>query len=319
MGLGMMNYEDLSLKGYEVLEGVAPDNPSSLALPDQDAESTEEAHNTPSPFDAFPEAEIPYYQPYTLRPLAVPRPLFRPTLTRRSNCHHSIVSRQWTIDQYETCGSCGRRPFMRWFYVCAEESYGDSISGGSLLSPWITEAILAGEYTDTQRNMLLEQKLRVLEMCERARKQEEYDISFRLENMNEHGFHNPHPGVPQPRSQPSRCRYRACYHCDRKLQDRTWLSLNAVCNDPNIKPPTAWDLWDTPVSDVKFVSNLGLRNPPPPPPPPPHRSQYAYLAFQLRRRSQYVYDSRRAGYGSYSSFQNPMTMLSTIEEVSDEE
>ncbi|KAL2826594.1 hypothetical protein BDW59DRAFT_144923 [Aspergillus cavernicola] len=114
---------------------------------------------------------------------------------------------------------------------------------------------------------------------------------------------------------PARCNYRACHHCDRKLQERTWLSLNEICNDPDIKPPSAWDLWETPVSDVNLVSNLGLRCPPAPV-PPPHRS-YVYRGSQ-RHRIQRVTGNYLVGHGSSLSLRTLMSTLSTIEEISEE-
>ncbi|KAL4931904.1 uncharacterized protein BDV17DRAFT_288476 [Aspergillus undulatus] len=216
---------------------------------------------------------------YTVRPLIISPPRQPPL---QNNCYHSTVTRQWRIDEHETCNSCGRKPFLRWFYLCTEDTSGYTASidqSGSLLSEWITEAILDGEYTVEERDLLIEQKLKVLSVCEWERNRAGAHFNANQGNQHQHGLNQP-PGsnfnAPQIPSRPSRCHYRACYHCDRKLQERTLLGLNAVCDDPNVRPPSAWDLWETPVSDARVVRNLGLRAPRPPQ-PPPHSSQYVYV------------------------------------------
>ncbi|KAL4976853.1 hypothetical protein BDW66DRAFT_150610 [Aspergillus desertorum] len=311
-----MNGEDPG--SYPVLMGVSLDTDPDMASY-QHVESVDTAED---PVEAPGESQEPddsYHQPYTIAPVAAPYPRQQ---HRHDNCSHSTVTRQWRIDQYETCNTCGKRPLLRWFYLCTEDNtdYSASIDrNGSLLSEWITDAILEGEYTDEQRDKLWQQKLEVLELCEMERTLSMsgscYDPSHETEQQYEfHQFETHQSRLSADvHSRPGRCQYRACHHCDRKLQERTWVSLNAVCNNPDATPPSAWDLWETPVSDLEVVRNLGLR-PSRPPLPPPHISQYSYRAFH-RRRVRRI--SHVAGYES-SLNMGAMSNLSTIEEITEE-
>ncbi|KAL4862224.1 hypothetical protein BDV12DRAFT_179106 [Aspergillus spectabilis] len=321
-----MDGENLPLGPYPVLEGVAPDSASSATF--EHLESVEVAQDapeaTPDPHDTLASS----YSLYASRPLGIPRPRPPP---RQNNCYHSIVTRQWRVAEYETCDTCGRRPFLRWFYLCTEDTSGylaSNYRNGSFLSSWMTEAILAGEYTNAQRDLLFEQKLGVLEMCEKERGLAHASLSIHKARFETKVFEQqegggsqahlsgldleagPSNAVPQLPSRPARCHYRSCYHCDRRLQERAWLSLNGVCSDPDVRAPSAWELWETPVSEVDHVRNLGLRTPPPI--PPPHTSTYVYRASQHRqiRRSSRHY---LAGYESSISVAL-MTELTTIEE-----
>ncbi|KAL2808237.1 hypothetical protein BJX63DRAFT_409797 [Aspergillus granulosus] len=303
----MASYEDIPLESFEVLEGVAP---AGQSLHDQNAESADETHNTSSPVNSSPGSEGIDFLLYTASSLAVSSP-------NQDYCYHSTVSRQWRIDEYETCDSCGNRPHFRWFYLCTEDTsgYSDSVGpDGSFLSPWITDAILAGEYSDAQRGILLKQKLGVIEMCERERRQAQARPSFGHEDRTVHSSRCLNRSIPPIHPRPARCRYRVCHHCDRRLQERAWLSINAVCNDPNIEPPSTWDLWATPVSDATIVSNLGLRRSAP---PQSQFSQYVYRGVQCRR-GQDVSENYSVDYDPSSDFSGLMRRLSTIEEISEE-
>lgn len=196
----------------------------------------------------------------------------------------------------------------------------------------MTEAILEGEYTEELRNTLLKQKLEVLEMCEMEKVGPTAGNRFKTTKATEqpysyhHEAHQTGSGAeagsssafPNVQSRPSRCSYRACYHCDRKLEERTWVSLNGVCDDPNVQPPSAWDLWETPVSNADHVKNLGLR-PPRPPPPPPHSSQYS----QHTNRPSHRLNLRRSTGQYFAAYESSLSVgltsnLNTIEEMKEE-
>ncbi|KAL5336363.1 hypothetical protein BJX70DRAFT_372848 [Aspergillus crustosus] len=323
-----MDPDNLALGSYPVLEGVAPDSSSSATF--EHLESVEvtldTVEETPDPHDTLASS----YSLHATRPVVVARS--RP-LPRRIECHHSSVTRQWRVAEYETCDTCGVRPFFRWFYLCTEDTTDFLASNnrdGSFLSAWVTEAIIAGEYTDAQRDILIKQKIGVQKQCERVKNLAQASMSFHQDRVDTRVFeeqeeaassqanHNdleseagPSNAVPQLYIRPTRCHHRACYHCDRRMHERAWLSLNAVCDDPEVRSPTSWDIWDTPVSDVNHVRNLGLRKPTPPR-PPPHDTQYVYRAVQHRQIP-------RAS-GNYLVRHNSsinvaiMTELSTIEE-----
>ncbi|KAL4944405.1 hypothetical protein BDV06DRAFT_187553 [Aspergillus oleicola] len=307
------------LGSYPVLVGVSPDMTSSVRF--EHVESVDATEDDSSRTENLTGPDVSS-NVYAVRPSVVPLPRQPP---RQDNCSHSTVTRQWRCDEHETCNTCGRKPFLKWFYLCTEDTSGYAASidqSGSLLNEWITEAILEGEYTDNERDTLIEQKLKVLEMSERERnlsaarskagRGNGYQYDRPSTGLNQHPF--PRLGAFQLPPRAPRCNYRSCYHCDRKLQERTWVNLNAVCDDPNIRPPSSWDLWETPVSDARIVKTLGLRAPYPPQ-PPPHSALYGYRASYRRhiRRSSRIYVT---GYNS-SLDVALLSNLTTIEEISE--
>ncbi|KAE8154721.1 hypothetical protein BDV25DRAFT_135640 [Aspergillus avenaceus] len=63
--------------------------------------------------------------------------------------------------------------------------------------------------------------------------------------------------APLPRSI---CAFKACRSCERRhgvLEERTWLSLNEICSDPNILPPKSWELLRRPISSARVLRNIG--------------------------------------------------------------
>ncbi|KAE8348506.1 hypothetical protein BDV28DRAFT_161285 [Aspergillus coremiiformis] len=220
----------------------------------------------------------------------------------QQNCHHSVIERQFCVDRMETCESCGRRPFLGWLYLCTEDTSGfsdplDPING-PFLSPWILKAMEDGHYTTDQKEIVIHQKLNVVRMAERERgpappplsmvyaersMHDEYyqddpwvelveDVSQRHERSprtsestvhfehtekSSHIFQRPLPPPP--------CTFKACRYCERRygnLEERTWISLNKICNDPSIPPPDSWELLERPVSDANILRNIGLRSQP---------------------------------------------------------
>lgn len=319
-----MDSDDLG--SYPVLVGVAPDTEPDVTFEHQ--ESVDTTEDMFSDIEDSHETGRSFYRPLAMNPV-VPDPR---QAVYQDHCYHSTVTRQWRINPYETCNKCGRIPFLRWFYLCTEDTSGYTgpiDQTGSLLSEWITEAILEGEYTDAQRDKLIEQKLRVLEMCEKEKNMDMSEPQFSPSQGAEFqpGYHSPThqgrvtaetgPSFTQPQAYlgPIRCQFRACHHCEHKLQERAWLSLNAICDDPDATPLNDWDFWKTPMSDASIVRNLGLR-PPKPPPVPPHLSQYGYSVSQ-RRRMRRCYRQYIPGYGS-SLIVALMSNLSTIWEVNEE-
>lgn len=319
-----MDGDDLG--SYPILVGVVPDTEPDMTSERQ--ESLDTTENMISDIEDALQAERAFYRPLAMNPV-VPQPR---QAVYEDYCYHSTVTRQWRINAYETCNNCGRIPFLRWFYLCTEDTSGYTgplDQSGSLLSEWITEAILEGEYTDAQRDKLIEQKLGVLDMCEKERNM--YMSTPRFSHSQEAEFQPEYHSAthqgrvtaeagprfiqPQADSRPVRCQFRACHHCERKLQERTWLSLNAICDDPNATPLNDWDFWKTPMSDANIVRNLGL-HPPKPPPVPPHLSQYGYSVSQ-RRRMRRCYRQHIPGYES-SLIVALMSNLSTILEVNEE-
>ncbi|KAI9375610.1 hypothetical protein BJX61DRAFT_102285 [Aspergillus egyptiacus] len=311
-----MNEQGFSMDSFPVLEGVPPREETSIPTYEgiESPDTTDDTSSEDGPSTEHVEDASQQYG--TVRPVVTPYSHPRRRL-RNYECYHSTVSRQWRIDQYETCDSCGRRPFFGWFYICTEDTdgYSDPIDpDASLLSPWITEAILAGEYTEEQKEILIQQKLGVLRICERERQLAQSQARADAASFGLNSQTQPHR---------VRCTYRACYHCDRKLQERTWLSLNEICNDPNVKPPNAWDLSEIPIADARHVINLGTRSSPPPPPVPPPHLFLPHLSHSelvsLRRSMRRVSGTLIFTHESSVSLHSVMSSLSTIEEEDEED
>ncbi|GAB1210397.1 hypothetical protein APSETT445_009189 [Aspergillus pseudonomiae] len=241
---------------------------------------------------------LDYQSYYTGNPLMAP-PTAQSAI-RQHRCHHSVIERQFCIDRMETCNSCGRRPFLGWLYLCVEDTSGFSDAldpiNGPFLSPWILKAMEDGRYTTEQKEIVIHQKLNVVRTAERERgpvppplsmlyaersaqtghNQDDpwvelvEDVSQRDESASRTGesavrldhpeqtsqlLQHPHPALP--------CTFKACRFCERRhgnLEERTWISLNEICNDPSIPPPDSWELLERPVSDANILRNLELRS-----------------------------------------------------------
>lgn len=203
------------------------------------------------------------------RPLP-PLPTPRQPVVRLPLCTHSVVERRPCNDPHERCDSCGRIPFLGWFFVCVEDTSGfsdplDPIRG-PFLSPWILKAMETGQYTVEERELLIRQKLRVLQMADLERVPSSPSLSM-LEAeygagecpMQQTG----QPSGPQPSLPPLPCTLRACRHCERRfanLEERSWSSINEICNDATIGPPGAFELAGRPISRADIVQTLGWRS-----------------------------------------------------------
>ncbi|RAQ52793.1 hypothetical protein AFGD_004838 [Aspergillus flavus] len=255
--------------------------------------STQEDYVWPAP-----ELQLPldYQNYYTGHPLMAP-PTTQ-SAVRQRRCHHSVVERQFCVDRMETCKSCGRRPFLGWLYLCVEDTSGfsdplDPING-PFLSPWILKAMEDGHYTTEQKEIVIHQKLNVVRTAERERGPVPPPLSMLYAERSAQNGHNlddpwvelvedvsqrdesaprtsestvrlDHPEQTSQllqRSHPSLpCTFQACRHCEHRhgnLEERTWISLNEICNDPSIPPPDSWELLERPVSDANILRNLEL-------------------------------------------------------------
>ncbi|KAH8429409.1 uncharacterized protein LDX57_007072 [Aspergillus melleus] len=234
--------------------------PHLQGLPVSHLPSAQESPSSQNPSKPLPP--IPPRQPFIRLPL----------------CTHSVVERQHCVNPYEQCESCGRIPFLGWFFVCVEDTSGfsdplDPIRG-PFLSPWILKAIETGQYTEEEREVLIQQKLRVLTMADLERAPSpsismlEAEYGAEEPAMQQTASSPASPGAsmtdlfPHPLP-PLPCILRACRHCERRfanLEERSWGSINEICNDPAIGPPAAFELAGRPVSDASIVRNLGWRS-----------------------------------------------------------
>lgn len=213
----------------------------------------------------------------TGRPLP-PLPIPRLPVVRLPLCTHSVVERLHCMDPLERCESCGRIPFLGWFFVCVEDSSGFSDPldpiGGPFLSPWVLKAIETGQYTVEEREVLIQQKLHVLKVADLEGAPSSPSLSMLDEyEAGEHANHQTGQVSPSASSEdssatlsprplpPLPCTLRACRHCERRcanLEERSWLSINEVCDD-SVRPPAPVELAGRPISDVNLVRNLGWR------------------------------------------------------------
>ncbi|KAF9892418.1 hypothetical protein FE257_001526 [Aspergillus nanangensis] len=231
------------------------------------------------------------------RPLVYQRPH---QLGPFPSCNHGIVERQYSLDDDDVCVHCQQRPFLGWYYMCAEDSkeyWAPPLNPevGPFFTPQALTAIESGQYTDAQREQLMRQKLEVLmkafvdrntpftpqPLCEldlAADDNNEVWVEL-VENVNQANLgacsDDPPAAVsPQPEDcteyippiVPRPCHFSACRSCERRMRinlaERVYLSINELCNDQSIRPPSAWDLRDRRISKVFIVRNLGGRNKP---------------------------------------------------------
>ncbi|KAL1885200.1 hypothetical protein Plec18167_001857 [Paecilomyces lecythidis] len=168
------------------------------------------------------------------------------------------------------------------------ESCGPDTTGEISLSPWINKAIQDGFYTTDQIEILKLQRAGVEEAVLIARSPtpassvthisessytedtDEEPWAETVEDINKpDGEPETEESVPstsdpeivhvRPRAHPV-CRLMCCHTCRPASRDRSWASLNTVCNEMPVKLPPPWDISNRRVSDTNVVRKLGLHN-----------------------------------------------------------
>ncbi|PLN81252.1 hypothetical protein BDW42DRAFT_169497 [Aspergillus taichungensis] len=255
-----MNQVDDNLDQIPVLEGVPPEQP----------------HQTEST-DSQDTLEVAHAQ---ITPVPTVDLHARQQSSRPDSCFHSVIDRQYCVDDFEQCGVCGRVPFLNWFYRCIVDTsaFTEPVDPGRpILSPWMAKAALDGHYTDEELNVLFRQKLEVLEIAERLRqaRSSSHPTEVNQEQPDDGEDENQvwveDVSQDSSRSSPSAqttvhaiprppCTHHACHHCNPALHQRCWQSIDAICTDLEIKPLTEWDFHERPMSDTRIVRTLGLRS-----------------------------------------------------------
>ena len=255
-----MNSIEDNLDQIPVLEGIPPEQPHQ-------ADST----------DSQDTLDVAHAQ---IIPVPTVDLQARQRSSRPDSCFHSVIDRQYCVDDFKGCGVCRRVPFLNWFYRCIVDtsSFTEPFDPDRpILSPWMAKAALDGHYTDEELNVLFRQKLEVLEMAEKLRQarssphstgvdQEQPDDGegsheVWVEDINQESSHSSPStqtrvhAIPRPP-----CTHHACHHCNPALHQRCWLSIDAICTDPEIKPLTGWDFHERPMSDTRIVRTLGMRS-----------------------------------------------------------
>lgn len=200
-------------------------------------------------------------------------------------CSHDLVTIKYCATDNDICHKCLRRPIRGWLYRCAGDSYDagcDSVDE-PFLSPSITKAIADGHYTDDEIEALHLQKLEVREDAEALR--DEAPSTPSRNSSDDFGNHSDDSNQPQvgfiedinmddlpkppvrtvdmPKRKPRRasCDFQACARCHWRFSESAMVSIDQVCDDPKIKPPTVDDLAGAPISNSKVVSNLLVKRP----------------------------------------------------------
>ncbi|PLB37040.1 uncharacterized protein BDW47DRAFT_107722 [Aspergillus candidus] len=256
-----MNQVEDNTDHIPVLEGISPDQP----------------HQADS-IDSRDALEIPQAQ---ITPVPTVDLHARQRSSRPDSCFHSVIDRQYCVDDFEQCNVCGRVPFLNWFYRCIVDTsaFTEPFNPDRpILSPWMAKAALDGHYTDEELNVLFRQKLEVLEMAEKLRQtrssphatevdqerpddDDDDDRQVWVEDVNQDSSRSSPStrtrvhAIPRPP-----CTHHACHHCNPALHQRCWLSIDAICTDPEIKPFTEWDFHERPMSDTRIVRTLGMRS-----------------------------------------------------------
>ncbi|KAJ9394758.1 hypothetical protein DTO282F9_8324 [Paecilomyces variotii] len=169
--------------------------------------------------------------------------------------------------------------------LCRESCDSDT-AGEISLSPWIKKAIEHGQYTTDQIEILKLQRAKVEEAVSIARNPtptssvthisessyiEDTDDEAWTETVEDTsqpdtesepedsmpGISGPQVDHIRPRAHPV-CRLMCCHACRPACRDRSWASLNAVCNETHVKPPPPWDVSNRRVSNTNVVRQLGL-------------------------------------------------------------
>lgn len=176
---------------------------------------------------------------------------------------HGVMEIEHLNEYRFTCDVCRKQPSLGWLYRCKIDEWAAEYNSADepFLSPSIMKAIKEGKYTDDQISMLYQQKEDVVERVDAFRNaspDSEID-PFYLEGL--------YPDLRKPeeerkwvRERPP-CHYRVCHRC-RPYIERAYISLDTVCNEPNIRPPSLTEVANLPVVNADICRKLLVDRPP---------------------------------------------------------
>lgn len=180
------------------------------------------------------------------------------------SCTHGVMEIEHVHGHRFTCDACRKEPFFGWLYRCKMDQWAAKYNSADepFLSPWLMKAIEEGKYTDDQISIVYQQKEDVVERVDAFRNaspDSEID-PFYLEGR--------HPDLRKPeeerkwvRERPP-CHYRVCHSCRSHYEHRAYISLDTVCNEPNIRPPSLAEVANLHVVDANICRNLLVDRPP---------------------------------------------------------
>ncbi|KAI2789494.1 hypothetical protein POX_d04986 [Penicillium oxalicum] len=210
-------------------------------------------------------------------------------------CGHETVLRSWNIAGSSHCQFCGRSE--RWLWTCTadtpdhspyEQSPEPVSPDRSILAPRIQQAILQGEYTEAQVEIMVGQKLKVLEEAAAARQLASENVSsgrdILVDNaLSSEGTHpetappmqaavaqqsSTHNDIghavdviassspPDGQASLKACRLLACANCKPRLLEQSWGHIDAVVGEPYVTPPQIPEYQDRPISDATALRQM---------------------------------------------------------------
>ncbi|KAL5361167.1 hypothetical protein BJX96DRAFT_165705 [Aspergillus floccosus] len=108
-----------------------------------------------------------------MHPRCVFPPLYRKRESQKS-CRHGMLEHRYCLDKEDTCQMCGRRPFPNWLYYCVEDQGDYTLPINPFVSPvftpWAQRYIEEGVYTTEQREIIIQQKIKVLQTAAHQRR-----------------------------------------------------------------------------------------------------------------------------------------------------
>ncbi|EAW14566.1 uncharacterized protein ACLA_076060 [Aspergillus clavatus NRRL 1] len=209
-----------------------------------------------------------------------PRSYFTQTQMQK-NCPHGMMVRQFVSNRM-LCPSCGRQPFFGWLLVCVEDFVGHSDRldpKGPQLSRGISQAIIDGHYNPEERATVRQQKGGVIKQveelfgpaarapqvqairggaCGHPKKGRDDGMHLEaIENIGRKDQDNPaSPSGQSSQKRPAACRYWCCHHCRPFHYERTYIRLDAFCNDPQTEVTLPWEFGNRRVSNAKVVRSM---------------------------------------------------------------
>lgn len=192
-------------------------------------------------------------------------------------CMHGVMEIEH-LDSYRyKCDVCRKEPSLGWLYRCKMDAWAAEYNNAEepFLSPWIMKAIEEGKYTDDQISILYQHKEDVLERVDAfktaspASDIDPFYLEGRYPDLAE-SDEEPHSefienaaALVKPRwiRERPRCYYKVCHRCRPHIQ-RAYISLDTVCNEPNIRLPSPDEAAKLPVVDADICRTLLVDRPP---------------------------------------------------------
>ncbi|KAK2753222.1 hypothetical protein FQN54_007913 [Arachnomyces sp. PD_36] len=217
-----------------------------------------------------------------------------------SICTHTSMTRVFDSSERQICDACKKPSRLGWVYICTEDHNGflpnhqateffteykpsfmkrlEPYNDPPKLNTWVVKAIEEGRYSPEQVEILKAQKINLLQTLAsiegyQSESEDDGPVTQLLEDLKETPPSDNNsitePATPEKKGEPSiampACRYRCCPSCRTSTRERSWLSLNKICNEEySALAPPEWEFQNRRLSELSIVQNLGLRGRDPP-------------------------------------------------------